>query len=62
MKVDKKRKPGFYWVRFEGSIIVAEWSDGKRNPKGWNIPGCATAFSDKEVCELLSNRMVFLGA
>lgn len=26
MKADKVRKPGFYWVRFGGAVIVAEYA------------------------------------
>lgn len=29
MRVNVRRKPGFYWVRFEGEVIVAEYTDGR---------------------------------
>ena len=66
MKSDSKRKPGFYWVRFEGVLVVAEY---KRIPASyhhrngyWLMPGVETMWLNSEVCELLSNRLVFLEA
>lgn len=52
MKRDPKRKPGFYWIRFEGKAIVAEWQ-----PILWYVGGSVTGFKDSEVCELLSSRL-----
>jgi len=46
---DPKRKPGFYWVRFEGQVIIAEYvGSGK-----WQVPGSDRAWEDKEFCELI---------
>lgn len=60
MKVDKKRLPGFYWVRFEGALVVAEYTDGlgcTDEQRHWHIPGSETCFKNKEICELLSTRL-----
>ena len=62
MKADRKRKPGFYWVRFEGELVVAEYTDGlgcegNDGKKHWHIPGSDGCFFDREVCELLSDRL-----
>ena len=59
MKADPKRKPGFYWVRFEGLVIVAEYAKAARGGfrDRWIVPGSVTAFEDGEVCELLSERL-----
>lgn len=62
MKADRKRVPGFYWVRFEGEVIVAEWTDGtgcegNDGKRHWHIPGSDGCFYDREVCELLSGRI-----
>lgn len=62
MKGDRKRVPGFYWVRFEGEVIVAEWTDGSGcegndGKPHWHIPGSDGCFYDREVCELLSGRI-----
>ena len=65
MKIDRKRKPGFYWVRFEGQIVVAEYTDGRgcidtstrsgfAERPHWHVPGSETCFRDREVCELLN--------
>ena len=55
MKADRKRASGFYWVRFEGELVVAEYtSDGLGcSPEGphWHVPGCC--FLDSQICELL---------
>ena len=56
MKSNKKRRPGFYWVRFEGSITVAEW-DGS----AWFFTNCLGGYLDYEVCERLSNRLEWKG-
>lgn len=57
MKRDRKRVSGFYWVRFEGQIIVAEYtSDGLGcSPEGphWHVPQSEDCFLDQLVCELL---------
>lgn len=61
MKADKKRKSGFYWVRFEGQVIVAEYTcDGLGcSPEGphWHVPQADECFKDRQVCELLSERL-----
>lgn len=62
MKANPKRAPGFYWVRFEGDIVVAEYTDGSgcegSDGKGhWHIPGSDGWFMDREVCELLSGKI-----
>jgi len=60
MKRDAKRQRGFYWVRFEGEIVVAEYTDGRGctdERSHWHIPGSAACFRNKEVCELLSPRI-----
>lgn len=56
MKVDKKRKSGFYWVRFEGKVLVAEYTtDGY---PAWYIPHSSEPwYYDYEICELLSDRL-----
>jgi len=56
------RLPGFYWVRFEGEVVVAEYTDGRGcegsgGRKHWHIPGSESCFKDREVCELLSFRL-----
>lgn len=61
MKVDRKRRAGFYWVRFEGLTVVAEWQAKDRYPgipAGWRMPGAAPRYEDSEVCELLSPRLL----
>lgn len=67
MKADRHRRPGFYWVRFEGSVIVAEYTEEGMLCQGpderitrkahWHMPGCDGCFRDREVCELLSGRL-----
>jgi hypothetical protein len=61
MKRDKKRSSGFYWVRFEGQTVVAEYTDGlgcTEDRPHWHIPGSQACFDDKEICELLSTRLL----
>jgi hypothetical protein len=65
MRTDRNRVPGFYWVRFEGEVIVAEYTDGAGcleevggvevgvKPH-WHVPGSDVCYKDREVCELLS--------
>lgn len=57
MKADNKRASGFYWVRFEGQVIVAEYtSDGLGcSPEGphWHVPQSDGCFLNGQVCELL---------
>ena len=64
MKANRKRVPGFYWVRFEGYEIVAEYTTGagctdSSTRSGfaewphWHIPGTDGCFRDREICELL---------
>ncbi len=61
MKADKKRKPGFYWVRFEGAVIVAEYINRpgflQEADPHWHVPGSPVCFRDKDVCDLLSGRL-----
>jgi hypothetical protein len=62
MTRDPGRQSGFYWVRFEGAEIVAEYTaDGVGcNPEGrphWHVPGSDGCWRDNEVCELLSGRL-----
>lgn len=52
MTVDPNRKPGFFWVRFEGSVQVMEWRAGS-----WLACGSPEGFTNGEVCELLSGRL-----
>jgi hypothetical protein len=60
LKPNRKRKPGFYWVRFEGEIVVAEYTEGRgcsdERPH-WHVPGSAECFKNREICELLSERL-----
>jgi len=62
MKADRYRRSGFYWVRFEGSILVAEYTaDGLGcSPEGphWHIPQSDACWRNREVCELLSGRIL----
>ena len=71
MKADPARKSGFYWVRFEGEVQVAEYVARSRNisilPKcgcplwaaHWHILNShgIRFYRDSEVCELLSERL-----
>jgi hypothetical protein len=62
MRADGKRESGFYWVRFEGQIIVAEYTaDGLGCSPGegphWHVPLSDDCFSNQQVCELLSARL-----
>ncbi len=61
MKADRKRRSGFYWVRFEGLVIVAEYTaDGLGcSPEGphWHVPMADNCFRNREICELLSDRL-----
>lgn len=60
MKRDRKRLPGFYWVRFEGEIIVAEYVNRRvcaPEIHHWHIPGSNRCFRDGEICELLSTKL-----
>ena len=58
MRADRNRKPGYYWVRFEGAVCVAEYTATGRGcePEGphWHVPGSSVCWPDKDVCELLS--------
>jgi len=67
MEHDPSLKPGFYWVRFEGEVIVAEYTatrfkcDGQGCVDGtfhWHIPGSSDCWMDVEICERLSGRLV----
>jgi hypothetical protein len=60
MRRDKKRMPGFYWVRFEGDVLVAEYTNGfgcSDERPHWHLPGSGECWKDKEICELLSGRL-----
>jgi hypothetical protein len=63
MKPDTKRPAGFYWIRFEGQVIVAEYSPARKckactlSTPHWHVPGSATPFGDHQVCEILSKRL-----
>jgi hypothetical protein len=62
MKHDNKLKPGFYWVRFEGEVIVAERVKRhatKPTQLHWHVSGSEICFDDKEVCELLGGPLKF---
>lgn len=57
MTRDKSRKPGFYWVRYEGEVIVAEYTRGhgcSDETSHWHLPGVDACHKDQEVCELLA--------
>lgn len=62
MKADRYRRPGFYWVRFEGALCVAEYVKTCGSCPGpgrghWHFPGVESPFIDIEICELLSGRI-----
>lgn len=48
----KRTGPGFYWIRFEGAVIVAEWRDRR-----WWVGGAEFGYTDRMVCEILSDRL-----
>jgi hypothetical protein len=59
MRADKTREAGFYWVRFEGEIQVAEYVCGcpwLRNGHHWHVIGSASCFTNNMVCELLERK------
>ena len=52
-----KVRLGFYWVRFEGELIIAERTTGRGcgpSTGHWHIPGMASCVADSQVCEVLS--------
>ena len=61
MTRDQTRRDGFYWVRFEGEVVVAEYTGKGRGctPEGphWHIPGSSECFRDAQVCQMLSPRL-----
>lgn len=61
MKADRNRKSGWYWIRFEGQVIVGEYTaDGCGcSPEGphWHVPLADACFLDRQICELLSDRL-----
>jgi hypothetical protein len=62
MRSNRKRKAGFYWIRFEGNDVVAEYRPpetvlSENWPGRWWIPCRASHVIDSEVCELLSDRL-----
>ena len=58
MMRDQTRRDGFYWVRFEGQSIVAEYSGKGPGGPGWSVPGSSTRYQDAEVCEMMSARLI----
>jgi hypothetical protein len=61
MKRDASREPGFYWVRFEGEPVVAEFILGHRSRHDfshWHVPGYDACVNDQEVCEALSAKLL----
>lgn len=58
MKANRKRLFGFYWVRFEGDLIVAEYSDGDgctgSSGPHWHVPASPDCFYDREVSQLVA--------
>lgn len=62
MKADRERVTGFYWIRFEGQVVVAEYVVGGFKIPRWYVPGSDLAYQDSEVCELLSDRLVIAEA
>lgn len=54
---------GFYWIRFEGVPVVAEYlrrlhSCSARSARmHWHIPGSPYCTDSKEICELLSAKL-----
>lgn len=54
------RPHGFYWVRFEGVVIIAEYTAGDACTEQydhWHVPGSDKCWKNREVCELLSSRL-----
>jgi hypothetical protein len=60
VKSDPKRTVGFYWVRFEGEVIVGEYTDTCSRHPHWHFTGSPSCYADSEVCELLSSRLRFI--
>lgn len=61
MQRDLDRQPGFYWVRFEGEPVVAEYTLGHRSKfdySHWHIPSGQECYEDALVCELLSRKLL----
>lgn len=62
MKVDREHKPGFYYVRFEGALIVAEYTNGagcSEEYPHWHVPGSGDCHRDKD-CDLLGGPLHFI--
>lgn len=55
MKSDPQRKPGYYWVRFEGVVTIAEYKGNGT----WEVCGDDRAWEDSEFCEILSDRLTY---
>lgn len=53
--MSKKRDDGFYWVKYCGNWIVAEWWLGFGN---WSIPGSEDSILEKELDEIDERRIV----
>ena len=57
MQHDPTLKPGFYWVRFEGELIIAQYTTGKGCVDEifhWHVPGSEGCFMDVEISERMS--------
>jgi hypothetical protein len=63
MRSDSGRKKGFYWVRYEGLPVVAEYIPkrlllvrggccGYKNAH-WHVPAVDGATDDIDICEML---------
>lgn len=60
MKPHLRLSAGFYWVRFEGQVIVAEYSPVENKCGGcplrgkahWHVPASSAPFEDRQLCEI----------
>lgn len=70
MTADPNRSNGYYWIRFEGVGVPAEYVDFKTSTRGecraedcdagaqhWHIPGVRRAVGDADICHVMSQRM-----
>jgi hypothetical protein len=65
MKDSRVRQSGFYWVRFEGKVVVAEYTSYGRGcypGQHWHVPASSGCYGNSEVCELLSQRLTAPGS
>lgn len=65
MKKDIMRHSGFYWVRFEGEVIVAEYVLGREARctsqfPHWHVPGSSDCFMNRDVCELFEGPLRYV--